>query len=448
MEPQIRYVKTSDGVSIAYATVGEGPPVLFVSALFGGLHMTSRTPRYGEPVDRLAARGWKVINYDQRGAGSSDRDCGDLSLEPLVRDLEAVIDRVAPEGRCALVATTSGGPPAIVYAARNPERISHLVLRNSFASGTERHQAMLGVLVTRALRPVLEEHRDFWEFFTLTLANALTGYTSSERAREEAEAYQTGISPETYLAAADALDQMDVSDLLESVLAPTLVVNDTRYLSVGHGWDPVAREITSRIPNARLVTTGDFAAALDAFLTEGNASEARGAPDQAPSGTAIILFADIADSTALTERLGDAGFRDRARALDEALRRIIVDNGGAAIYGKLVGDGVLATFPAASQAIAAALAYGGAAEAAKLQLHLGLHAGDVIRESDNVYGGAVNIASRISSLAAPGEVLVSRTVADLARTSAGVVFEDRGEHALKGVAEPQRVFAVSTSERG
>jgi class 3 adenylate cyclase len=169
-----------------------------------------------------------------------------------------------------------------------------------------------------------------------------------------------------------------------------------------------------------------------------------------PVGTAIILFADIVDSTALTERLGDAVFRERARALDDALRAAIRDAGGTAIDGKLLGDGVLATFPAASQAIDAAFKCNAAAEATddgraealRLRLHIGIHAGDVIREANNVYGGAVNIASRISGLSAPGEVLVSDIVRGLARTSAGVTFEDRGEHALKGVADPQRVFAV------
>ena len=103
---------------------------------------------------------------------------------------------------------------------------------------------------------------------------------------------------------------------------------------------------------------------------------------------------------------------------------------------------MLAVFTSARQAIEAALACAAAGNDATLPLHLGLHAGDVIREENNVYGGAVNIASRISGLSAPGEVLVSDTVRSLARTSAGVSFEDRGEHTLKGVAEPQRVFAV------
>ena len=179
---------------------------------------------------------------------------------------------------------------------------------------------------------------------------------------------------------------------------------------------------------------------IDDFLSEGE-SQPMTAPAIA-SGTAVILFADIVDSTALTERMGDAAFRERARALDASLRSIISEAGGTTIDAKTLGDGVLATFPAASQAIDAALRCGAAGDAQGLPLHLGLHAGDVIREANNVFGGAVNIASRISALSAPGEVLVSRTVADLARTSAGVAFEDRGEHALKGVADAQRVFAV------
>jgi class 3 adenylate cyclase len=156
---------------------------------------------------------------------------------------------------------------------------------------------------------------------------------------------------------------------------------------------------------------------------------------------------DIVDSTALTERLGDAAFRGKARDLDTTLRSIIRENAGTPIEGKLLGDGVLAVFTSARQAIEAALACGRTGGDAGLPLHLGLHAGDVIRESDpdgrsNVYGGAVNIASRISGLSAPGEVLVSDVVRTLARTSAGVRFEDRGEQALKGVRETVRVWAV------
>jgi class 3 adenylate cyclase len=180
---------------------------------------------------------------------------------------------------------------------------------------------------------------------------------------------------------------------------------------------------------------------MHSFVHGGSLAAATGPATAAP-GTAIILFADIVDSTALTERLGDDAFRQKARVLDEAMRSAIRDNGGSPVEGKTLGDGVLAVFTSAKQAIACALDCHNAASEGDLSLHAGIHAGDVIREADNVYGGAVNIAARISALSAPGEVLVSDTVRSLARTSAGVSFQDRGEHALKGVAEPQRVFAV------
>ena len=155
-----------------------------------------------------------------------------------------------------------------------------------------------------------------------------------------------------------------------------------------------------------------------------------------------LPLTDIADSTALTERLGDAPFREKARDLDATLRTVIREHAGTPIEGKLLGDGVLAVFTSARHALEASLACGKAGDNVGLPLHLGLHAGDVIREDNNVYGGAVNIPSRISGLSASGEVLVSETVRSLARTSAGVSFEDRGEQALKGVGEAVRVWAV------
>ena len=126
-----------------------------------------------------------------------------------------------------------------------------------------------------------------------------------------------------------------------------------------------------------------------------------------------------------------------------ALRAAIRAAGGTPVEGRLLGDGVLAVFGSARQAIAAAHDCACAGAAASLPLHLGLHAGDVIEEDGNVYGGAVNIAARVAALAAPGDVVVSDTVRGLARTSAGAVFTDRGEHALKGVSEPLRIWLAA-----
>jgi adenylate cyclase len=179
--------------------------------------------------------------------------------------------------------------------------------------------------------------------------------------------------------------------------------------------------------------------AIDEFLGDG---EEGAATADLPEGMAVILFVDIVDSTALTEQMGDATFREKARELDKRLRSAIRGCAGAPVEGKLVGDGVLAVFTSARQAIDCAVRCNGAGESVGLQLHLGIHAGDVIREGNNVYGGAVNIAARIAGESTAGEVLVSDTVRGLARTSAGVAFEDRGEQELKGIAEPQRLFAV------
>ena len=124
------------------------------------------------------------------------------------------------------------------------------------------------------------------------------------------------------------------------------------------------------------------------------------------------------------------------------MRAAIRESGGAPVDGKVLGDGVMAVFSSAAQAIDAARRCIELSAESELRLHIGLHAGDVIREDGNVYGGAVNIASRICGLSEPGEMLVSQTVRDLARTSAGATFEDRGEHALKGIDDPVRLYAV------
>jgi class 3 adenylate cyclase len=198
------------------------------------------------------------------------------------------------------------------------------------------------------------------------------------------------------------------------------------------------RELTAGLKHGEMATVRTRAQFLERVF------EFLGSDDGAdgPSGTAVILFTDLVDSTVLTERLGDAAFRERQRSLDARLRTVIGEHGGTAVAGRTLGDGVLASFTSARDAIAAALALAKAATEFDMPLHLGIHAGDVLRDDGNVWGGAVNIAARISGLTAPNEILVSSTVRDLARTSAGVTFEDRGEHQLKGIDDLMRVYAV------
>src|SRR3989442_15611745 len=416
MEPRIQYAKTRDGVSIAYAVFGEGTPLVYTGGS-GGVHFYSHLAISRRSVDQLTAAGLQVIRYDGRGTGSSDRNIRDFSLETELLDLEAVVERLGLE-RFALLGRLGGAPAAIAYAARRPECVSHLVLRDPWASAAD-VQSLPVQGVRRAMRALAEEQ---WELISLNIAYLIIGFNDDETVKEYAAALRSELTAATWVARGEASDEIDVTRLLGAVSAPTLVVLDTtlpgRTPADEAVWGGAAKKIAASIPDARVVTTDDFAAAVSEFVRAGAAPKAPQAV--LPQGTAIILFADIADSAALTERLGDAAFRENAREMDSALRAIIRKRAGTAIEGKLLGDGVLAVFTSARQAIEAALACGRSGNDTGLPLHLGLHAGDVIREDNNVYGGAVDITSRISGLSAAPARLVSWTARSVRRTSAEV----------------------------
>lgn len=445
MEPQIQYTQTTDGVSIAYAAVGSGGTLLWMDLPYSNVHAEWADPNTRADYESNATIATHV-RYDHRGFGLSDRHVRDFSLDAMVRDLEAVVDRLDAQ-RLNLIAWRGMNTPiAVTYAARHPERVSRLVL----AQGAARMPANTRDAVTALLKLLPD-----WRFVTESVSRMMQGWDNDESSRQLAALLRESIDPDAFVAFWEAASNWDVTDLLPQIETPTLLVHwkDHPLFGPEHG-----RLLASKLPNARsAIIDGaspharavQYQEVFRAFFGTGppDSYTSRGQRSPAPSasGTAIILFTDIVDSTALTERIGDAAFRDKARDLDDALRAVVHDHGGEAIKGKLLGDGILATFPSASQAIDAALHCSVAGEDGGLPLHIGLHAGDVIREDGNVFGGAVNIAARISSLSAPGEVLVSDIVRGLARTSAGVTFADRGEHALKGIADTQRVYAVSPS---
>ena len=359
--------------------------------------------------------------------------------------------------RFALSGNGHASPLAIAYAARFPQEVSHLFLSSPYADGPQLYEASKAFSAYAALESVTVEQ---WDFVTSTIANRVTGFNDVEAANAMAALIRDSISAEGYVAYRRDNRLMSVVTDLAAITAPTLVV-----ATVNDDVIPVelSQEVAARIPNARFhlqtdargggfMTEATNELMLDFIRPPGAGKPARETPPaEAPTAkpsaahfTAVILFTDIVSSTELTERMGDARFRDASRALDAGLRAAIRDAGGAAIDGKLLGDGVLATFPSAAQAIDGARRCLALSAASELGLHIGLHAGDVIREDNNVYGGAVNIASRICGLSAPGEILVSDVVRGMARSSAGVEFADRGEQEMKGVGEPVRVYVVRT----
>ncbi len=436
MKPRIQYVKTEDGVNIAFSTLGEGRRLLLSPPmLFSHLTLEWQYPPLRAWYEQLALHK-TVLRWDPRCAGLSDRGAPSVVAGNIL-DVEAVLKRV-PGEPCDIVAIGHPGNGAIEYAAAHPEDVGNLVIADPSLRGEHFGQGQSG-----AITDLAERDETLW---SESVARVMLGWESGRLAHAFAEFIRASVNREDVQRRLREMVNYDGMSLLPHLSIRTLVISNPLT-----DWGRQhARDVAAAIPEAELVEV-ENAGVRGAFM---NASQSRAIneflglapvpPEETtlPSGTAIILFLDIAGSTALTTQLGDAAYRERERALDTSLRSAITDAGGTPVEGKVLGDGVMAVFTSARQAIDAAQRCRDLGNEAGLPLHLGIHAGDVVREGNNVHGGAVQLASRVQSAAAPGEILVSATVRDLARTSAGVAFEDRGEHELKGIAEPQRLFAV------
>jgi len=447
MHPPVRFATTRDGIRIAYCSHGSGPPLVMVRGWICHLEMLWDDPAFRSYFEALA-RHFCVIRYDSRGNGLSDRDVGEVDLERLVWDLEAVMDATVGT-QAILYGATFGGPIAISYSAMHPERVRQLVLDGAFAQGG-------AITPPERQASIVETLRTLPEAGMLLLMHLTQPEPHEQATYRRPEQLRQAISAEMAVQLYSLAFRTDVSDLLGEIRAPTLVMHRRGSKAIPFA---LGQELAVGIRDARFASLpgtehnsweGDPTAslrALEEFLEVDLEIPDRGADASrarsVPSEMTAILFTDIADSTALTERMGDAAFRQKARELDEALRGVIREASGTPVEGKLLGDGVLAVFTSAGRAIEAAIKCGAAGDERGLPLHVGVHAGDVIKEDENVFGGAVNIAARIAGESAAGEVLVSQTVRDLARTSARVVFEDAGERALKGVEESVRVWRVA-----
>src|SRR5450759_2263089 len=210
MQPRIQYAKTSDGVNIAYAQFGDGVPLVYAPGAYGlGVHYYSELAYSRGNVDSLMANGFRVIRYDSRGTGSSDRDNLDFSLDAAVRDLEAVVERVGLE-RFALLGHFSSAQAAIAYTVKYPQRLSHLVLRDPITSKAGQVAIFPGSAIINAMLPLATEQ---WELVSLNAAALGFGFADLDVAREFAAAIRSGIAVDAFVAQSGALDDIDVSAL-------------------------------------------------------------------------------------------------------------------------------------------------------------------------------------------------------------------------------------------
>jgi len=397
-------------------------------------------------VDQLTAAGFQVVRYDGRGTGSSDRMPTEFSLETDVLDLAAVADRLGFE-RFTLVGHFAGAQAAIAYATRWPERVSHLVLRDPWASGSEMYQMFPGNRVLFAMRPFAEQQ---WDLVSITIAAVGFGLADSDISKEYASAIRSGITPATWVAHSEASDEIDITDLLENLSVPTLVLLDTALPgrppnAIGE-WGAPVKKIAAAIPDARLVTTGDLGVAVSEFVRAG--SQAPAAAAGSSGGLQTILFTDVEGSTAFTDRMGDAAARAVLREHERITRESLKTHGGSEV--KTMGDGFMASFGSATRALECAVAVQRAFADGDIRVRIGLNAGEPIAEDDpggrgDLFGTAVIVAARIAAQAHGGEILVSDVVRQLV-AGKGFLFSDRGDHALKGFEDPVRVWEVRWRE--
>jgi class 3 adenylate cyclase/pimeloyl-ACP methyl ester carboxylesterase len=429
---RIEYTRTEDGVSIAWTSIGQGPPLVVASSHNGDINMYSSGVAWPDP---LADSGRKVLFYDARGSGSSDRQVTDFGLETRVADLKAVIDKAGGEP-VALVGRSHGGLAAVAYAARYPENLTHLVLWDAFINGAEYFQA---TSYTRAIGALTEMARDDWEFFTLTLAHWGTGFKAPDVAMSMAKGIRNGMSAQAYLSALEAAKSIDVGALLPQISVPTLVVVDQTYvLGVPHA----GRALASAIPGAQFVSVRGPRRTTDAVTEFITGASARQAP-LSGGGTRTVLFTDLVGHTEMMSRLGDEHGRDVLREHERITREVLKANGGTEV--KTMGDGFMASFGSVTKAVECAIALQRAfanREGEPLNVRVGLNAGEPIEEEGDLFGATVILASRIAAKADGGEILVADTVRGLC-SGKGFLFADRGEFVAKGFEEPVRVYEVS-----
>jgi class 3 adenylate cyclase/pimeloyl-ACP methyl ester carboxylesterase len=453
MEPRIQYAQTADGVSIAFWTLGEGMPfVVLPPPPVSHVQLEWEMPEYRRWYERLA-RNRKLVRYDSRGFGLSERGVSDFSLDGCLLDLEAVVDRLGLD-KMALVAVFNSGPIGIAYAARHPERVSHLILWCARPRLTD----PLGPPEQAQWERLLVETN--WELYTETMVHQLVGWSQSETAHRVAELMRESVTQEHMQAYMAGYPGLDVTALLPEVRSPTLVLH-RRQVPVPDL--ETAKVLASHIPDARLVVlegesiapflgdTGSVLRTIDEFLGLETEEAAEPVPVRTRDrgGLATILFTDVEGSTELTQRLGDAKAREALRAHERIVREALRAHGGSEV--KAMGDGFMASFSSARRALECAIAmqraFAAHNESAEepIRVRIGLNAGEPIAEEEDLFGTAVIMAARIAANAEGGEILAANVVRELA-AGKGFLFSDRGDVALRGFEDPVRLYEVRWRE--
>ena len=437
--PKIRYASSGD-VQIAYQVVGDGPvDLVFVPGFVSHLEVIWEDPNAARFLEHLAEFS-RLILFDKRGMGLSDRPGQPSTLEQGMDDTIAVMDAAGSE-RAALFGVSEGGPMSMLCAATHPDRVSALIEYGTFARMLEvdGYEYGLPEEVIDSLFVVIAQD---WGGPVAINLWAPTKAEDEPFREWWARFLRLGTSPRGAHDLLSLYKELDVRPVLGSIATPTLVLHRSRDLVVQAG---AGRFLGENIPGARFVELDgdDHIAWTDDWQTvveeiEEFLTGQRHARD-VDRVLATVMFTDIVGSTESAARLGDRGWGDLIARHDELVRRELDRYRGRPV--KTLGDGFLATFDGPARAIRCARDITDAVRGLGIEIRAGLHTGECEFVGNDVAGMAINIGARVSALAAPSEVLVSGTVKDLVYGS-GIEFADRGEHQLKGVPGGWRLYAV------
>ena len=433
---ETRYAVSGD-VNIAYQTMGDGPvDLILIPGVVSHVEFLHEIPGYTSFLRHLSTFA-RVVTFDKRGQGLSDRISGAPSLEQRMDDVRAIMDDIGSH-HAALMGISEGAAMSALFAATYPERVSQLILYGGFARGADLWGS------DSSMEKVLRRIKH-WGNGGLIKGAMPSRAENQDAVNQFAKFERLSASPGAYKAIVLLNLLIDVRAILPTVRVPTLVLHRRTDALVSVEW---GRDFAAQIAGAKFIEYPGS----DHVYFSGNVEAMLGDIEEFITGhreissidldrvLATVLFTDIVDSTRNAAEIGDLTWRRLLDSHDELAKQMVEKHRGTLI--KSTGDGILATFDGPGRAVRCALAFETASKQIGLPLRAGLHTGEIEIRGRDIGGIAVHAAARVMAQSNADEVLVSRVVTDLV-AGAGLKFSDRGSHELKGLPGRWDLFAAS-----
>jgi class 3 adenylate cyclase len=440
MTPQTKYAK-SGSVSIAYQVFGDGPiDIVVIPGWLSNIDIFWEEPgfvRFSQRLGKFA----RVMLFDKRSTGLSDRVTDTPTLEERMDDVRAVMDAVG-SSKVALLGYSEGGPMGMLFSATYPQRTQALVMIGSYPRLVSAPDYPIG-RTPEQQQGFVNAIRDGWGGRVGIEARMPSKASDPTFRSWWMKFVRNSASPATALAITTANAEIDVRHLLPSIRVPTLLIHaiGDKAVSIEH-----SRYMTSRIPSAKLIEIESddhlllctdhgtrISDAVEEFLI------GKRAPLDIDQVVYTIMFVDIVDSTSMVEKLGDSKWRELLDMFYCVVRRELAVYRGREI--DTAGDGFFAAFDGPARAIRCGKALSEALSAIGIHVRVGMHTGECEARDERITGLAVHLGARVAAIAPPGKVVVSQTVRDLVAGS-GLKFESFGMHLLKGFTEPRHMHVV------